>query len=83
MPFLSSVLLLVLSLSIRLRLKESPAFLKMKAEGRQSRSPIREAFGQWKNVRVALIALFGMTTATAVLGYTRTFYTLVFLDLDP
>ena len=78
-PFLSSVLLLVLSLWIRLRLKESPAFLKMKAEGRQSRSPIREAFGQWKNVRVALIALFGMTTATAVLGYTGTFYTLVFL----
>ncbi|WP_441252756.1 MFS transporter [Tardiphaga sp. 71_E8_N1_1] len=78
-PFLASLVLLLLSLWIRLRLKESPAFLKMKAEGRQSKAPIREAFGQWKNVRLVLVALFGMTTATAVLGYTGTFYTLVFL----
>ncbi|WFU78145.1 MFS transporter [Bradyrhizobium sp. CIAT3101] len=78
-PFLASLLLLGLSLWIRLRLNESPAFLKMKSEGRQSRAPVREALGRWKNIRVALIALFGMTTATAVLGYTGTFYTLVFL----
>lgn len=78
-PFLASALLLVLSLWIRLRLKESPAFLKMKAEGRQSRAPVREALGRWRNIRLALIALFGMSTATAVLGYTGTFYTLVFL----
>ncbi|MGY3563975.1 MFS family permease [Bradyrhizobium sp. USDA 4463] len=78
-PFLASALLLVLSLWIRLQLKESPAFLKMKAEGRQSRAPVREALGRWRNIRLALIALFGMSTATAVLGYTGTFYTLVFL----
>lgn len=78
-PFLASLLLLLLSLWIRLRLHESPAFLRMKAEGRQSKAPVREALGRWKNIRLALIALFGMTTATAVLGYTGTFYTLVFL----
>lgn len=78
-PFLVSALLLVVSVWIRLRLHESPAFLKMKSQGRQSKAPIAEAFGRWKNTRVALIALFGMTSGVAATGYAGTFYVLVFM----
>ncbi|MGY3563986.1 MFS family permease [Bradyrhizobium sp. USDA 4463] len=79
-PFLASAGLLLVSLWIRLRLDESPAFLKMKADGRQSKAPIKEAFGNWRNGRLALLALFGITTGNAVLGYTGTFYVLVFMN---
>ena len=79
-PFLVSVLLLAVSLWIRLQLNESPAFAKMKAEGATSRAPLTEAFGNWKNARVALIALFGMQMGQAVTFYTASFYALFFLQ---
>jgi Major Facilitator Superfamily/Sugar (and other) transporter len=78
-PFLASAVLVALSIWIRLRLNESPAFLKMRDEGKNSRAPISEAFGRWSNARVALIALFGMTAGVAATGYAGTFYALVFM----
>src|SRR6202453_5175451 len=59
-PFLVSVLLLAVSVWIRLQLSESPAFVKMKAEGRHSKAPLSEAFGQWANAKWAILALFGL-----------------------
>ncbi|WP_261540163.1 MFS transporter [Burkholderia multivorans] len=78
-PFLLSVVLLGVSVWIRLKLSESPAFQRMHAEGKVSKAPIKEAFGQWKNVRLMLIALFGVTAGEAVVWYTGQFYTLFFL----
>lgn len=78
-PFLLSVLLLGVSLWIRLQLEESPAFRRMKQAGTHSRAPIVEAFGQWRNLRVALVALFGLVAGQAVVWYTGQFYTLFFL----
>ena len=57
-PFLLSILLLGISTWIRLSLHESPAFLKMKEEGKCCKAPIRESFGKWENLKVVLIALF-------------------------
>ncbi len=78
-PFLISIFLLGVSLWIRLQLAESPAFLKIKAEGTQSKAPLREAFGTKKNLKIALIALFGATAGQAVVWYTGQFYALFFL----
>jgi MFS family permease len=78
-PFLVSVLLLAVSLWIRLTLNESPAFQKMKAEGKHSKAPLRESFGQWKNLKLVLLALFGLTAGQAVVWYTGQFYALFFL----
>lgn len=78
-PFLISVLLLGISVWIRLRLHESPAFKKMKDEGTISKAPIKESFGQWKNLRLVLLALFGLTAGQAVVWYTGQFYALYFL----
>jgi MFS family permease len=78
-PFLFSVLLVSLSAWIRLQLDESPVFLKMKAEKKTSAAPIKEAFGQWKNVRLVLIALFGLVAGQAVIWYAGQFYALFFL----
>ncbi|MFT0534019.1 MFS transporter [Castellaniella hirudinis] len=78
-PFLISVLLLVISVWIRLRLHESPAFTRMKSEGLVSRAPIKEAFGRWKNLRLILLALVGLTAGQAVVWYTGQFYALYFL----
>ena len=78
-PFLISVLLLVISVWIRLRLHESPAFTRMKSEGLLSRAPIKEAFGRWRNLRLILLALFGLTAGQAVVWYTGQFYALYFL----
>jgi len=78
-PFLISVLLLAVSVWIRLSLSESPAFQKMKAEGRHSKAPLRESFGQWKNLKIVLLALFGLTAGQAVVWYTGQFYALFFL----
>jgi MFS family permease len=78
-PFLVSILLLGVSLWIRLSLSESPAFVKMKAEGTTSKAPISESFGQWKNLRFVLIALFGLVVGQAVVWYTGQFYALFFL----
>jgi MFS family permease len=78
-PFLLSVVLLGVSLWIRLQLAESPAFAKIKAEGAQSKAPLREAFGNRKNAGIALVALFGGTAGQAVVWYTGQFYALFFL----
>ncbi len=78
-PFIVSVLLLAISVWIRMQLAESPAFLKMKAEGTHSRAPLTEAFGQWKNAKWALLALLGMVAGQAVVWYSGQFYALFFL----
>ena len=79
-PFLLSVLLLGISLWIRLQLNESPAFAKMKAEGTGSKAPLSEAFGNWTNGRIALLALLGLTMGQGVVWYTGQFYALFFLQ---
>ena len=78
-PFLVSILLLGVSVWIRMTLSESPAFQKMKAEGKTSKAPLAESFGQWKNLKVVLLALFGLTAGQAVVWYTGQFYSLFFL----
>jgi len=78
-PFLVSLVLLGISVWIRLALEESPVFKAMKAEGTTSKAPIKESFGSWPNLRVVLIALFGLTAGQAVVWYTGQFYTLFFL----
>lgn len=79
-PFLISALLLGVSLWIRMQLQESPVFQKMKDEGTNSKAPISEAFGNWKNGRWALIALLGAVAGQAVVWYTGQFYALFFLE---
>jgi MFS family permease len=79
-PFLGSIFLLAISVWIRLQMQESPAFQKMKEEGTRSKAPLSEAFGQWKNGKVVLIALFGLVVGQAVVWYTGQFYALFFLQ---
>ena len=79
-PFLGSILLLAVSLYIRLQMNESPAFRKMKEEGSASKAPLREAFGNWKNGKIALIALLGLTAGQAVVWYSGQFYALFFVQ---
>ncbi len=78
-PFLVSIVLLAVSIWIRLQLAESPAFQKMKDEGTASKAPLTEAFGRWKNMKIAIIALLGGTAGQAVVWYTGQFYALFFL----
>ena len=78
-PFLASILLLAASIWIRLKLHESPVFARMKARGKASRAPLREAFGQWRNLKLSLVALFGLVAGQAVVLYTGQFYALFFL----
>lgn len=79
-PFLVSVVLLGISVWIRMTLSESPTFQRMKAEGKQSKAPLKEAFGQWKNARIAILALLGLTAGQAVVWYSGQFYALFFLQ---
>src|SRR5580658_115039 len=79
-PFLISILLLVVSLWIRLKLAESPVFVKMKNLGTTSKTPLAEAFGRWINLKVVLIALFGAVMGEAVVWYSGQFYALFFLE---
>ncbi|WP_086733932.1 MFS transporter [Erythrobacter colymbi] len=79
-PFLISAVLLGVSMWIRLQLQESPVFQKMKEEGTNSKAPISEAFGNWKNGRFALVALLGAVAGQAVVWYTGQFYALFFLE---
>ena len=79
-PFIVSIILLGVSLWIRLQLNESPVFQKMKDEGTTSKAPLTEAFGQWGNLRLVLIALFGAVVGQAVVWYTGQFYALFFLE---
>ena len=78
-PFLLSIILLGVSIWIRLQLEESPAFQRIKNEGKQSKTPLREAFGRWENAKVALLALFGGTAGQAAVWYCGQFYALFFL----
>jgi MFS family permease len=79
-PFLVSVVLLGISVWIRLKMNESPAFQRMKAEGKGSKAPLTEAFGTWKNAKIAIIALLGATMGQAVVWYGGQFYALFFLQ---
>ncbi|MFC7299999.1 MFS transporter [Herminiimonas aquatilis] len=78
-PFLLSIFMLGISVWIRLSMAESPAFLKMKSEGKASKAPLTEAFGQWKNLKIVILALVGLTAGQAVVWYTGQFYALFFL----
>jgi MFS family permease len=79
-PFLISVFLLGISLWIRLKLHESPVFEQLRNEGALSKSPLREAFLHWPNLKIVLIALFGNVAGQAVLFYTSTIYAFYFLE---
>ncbi len=79
-PFLVSVLLLGVSVWIRLRLNESPIFQKMKEEGKSSKAPLTEAFANWQNGKLVLLALLGGTMGQGVVWYTGQFYALFFLQ---
>src|ERR1700677_3498131 len=79
-PFLVSLLLLIVSLWIRMQLDESPVFVKMKAQGTTSKAPLAEAFGRWGNLKIVLIALLGAVMGQAVVWYTGQFYALFFLE---
>ena len=78
-PFLLSAVLLAVSIWIRLKLNESPVFLRMKEEGKGSKRPLTEAFGNWANLKIAILALFGATAGEAVVWYGGQFYALFFL----
>ncbi|MET0219628.1 MAG: MFS transporter [Tardiphaga sp.] len=78
-PYLLSIVLLGISIWIRMQLSESPMFQKMKDEGKQSKAPLSEAFGNWQNGKIALIALFGLTAGQAVIWYGGQFYARIFL----
>ena len=65
-PFIVSILLLAVSVYIRLSMNESPAFQKMKAEGKTSKAPLSESFGQGKNLKIVMLALSGLTAGQAV-----------------
>jgi len=78
-PFLVSLALLGVSVWIRLSMNESPAFKKMKAEGKTSKAPLSESFGQWGNLKIVILALFGLVAGQAVVWYTGQFYALFFL----
>ncbi|TIT81908.1 MAG: MHS family MFS transporter, partial [Mesorhizobium sp.] len=79
-PFIVSFLLLAISVWIRLSLSESPTFQRMKEEGKGSKAPLSEAFGEWKNAKIALLALLGLTAGQAVIWYNGQFYALFFLQ---
>jgi Sugar (and other) transporter len=79
-PFLMSILLLAISVWIRLSMAESPAFKKMKDEGKLSKAPLTESFGQWSNLKIVILALVGLTAGQAVVWYSGQFYALFFLS---
>lgn len=79
-PFLFSIILVGISIYIRLRMKESPLFAKLKAEGKTSKNPIKESFGKKDNLKLVLLALFGATAGQGVVWYTGQFYALSFIQ---
>ncbi|MFO7189189.1 MAG: MFS transporter [Pseudomonadota bacterium] len=80
-PFLLSLVLLVFSVYIRLKLEESPVFRKIKAEGKTSKAPLKESFANWNNGKIVLLALLGATAGQGVVWYTGQFYALFFLQI--
>ena len=79
-PFLLSIVLLAVSMYIRMQLSESPVFQEMKDQGKTSKAPLTEAFGNWSNLKIVLIALIGAVAGQAVVWYTGQFYALFFLE---
>jgi MFS family permease len=79
-PFLLSAVLVAISIYIRLRMQESPLFQKIKAEGKTSKSPLRESFLKKDNLKLVLITLFGATAGQGVVWYTGQFYALSFIQ---
>lgn len=78
-PFVMSIFLLAISVWIRLTMNESPAFRRMKEQGKTSKAPLSESFGQWRNLKVVILALLGLVAGQAVVWYTGQFYALFFL----
>lgn len=78
-PFLVSIILLGISVWIRMSMSESPVFTKMKEEGTESKAPLTESFLRWKNLKIVLIALFGITAGLGCVWYAGQFYVLLFL----
>jgi MFS family permease len=78
-PFLLSILLVIVSIFIRLRMKESPLFAKLKTEGKTSSNPLKESFGRRENFKMVLLALFGATMGQGVVWYTGQFYAQSFI----
>ena len=79
-PFLLSVLLVFVSLYVRLKMKESPIFARIKRTGRSSTQPLKDAFAKWKNLKLVLIILFGATAGQGVVAYTGQFYSLFYMQ---
>ena len=79
-PFMVSALLVGISIWMRLKLSESPSFKKMHDEGKLSKSPYAESFGQWPNLKIVLIALFAVMSAQGAVWYTGFFYSQIFLE---
>jgi MFS family permease len=79
-PFLVSILLVAVSIVIRLKMKESPLFSKLKSEGKVSKNPLKESFGRKTNLKMVLLALFGATMGQGVIWYTGQFYAQSYLE---
>lgn len=80
LPFILSIVMLAISVYVRARLHESPVFARMKRERRLSRNPVKETFGQWRNLRLVLIALVGVTAGQGATYFTGQFYVMIFLQ---
>ncbi|MEO6917208.1 MAG: MFS transporter [Chitinophagaceae bacterium] len=78
-PFLFSIILVVVSIFIRLKMNESPVFAKLKKEGKTSTNPLKESFGKRENFKMVLLALFGATMGQGVIWYTGQFYAQTFI----
>jgi MFS family permease len=78
-PFLVSIILVLISLYIRLKMRESPIFAQLKSTGMTSAQPLKDAFGKWANLKLVLISLFGATAGQGVVWYTGQYYALFYL----
>ena len=79
-PFLLSAFLVGISIYIRLKMSESPLFAKIKSEGKLSKNPLKESFGNKENLKLVLLALFGATAGQGVVWYTGQFYAMYFIE---
>jgi MFS family permease len=79
-PFLLSIFLVAMSLYIRLKLAESPLYSSLKSQGKTSAAPLKESFGNWANLKIVLLVLFGATAGQGIVWYTGQFYALSFLQ---
>jgi MFS family permease len=79
-PFLISIFLVIISLYIRLKMKESPIFAQLKSAGMTSTQPLKDAFTKWSNLKLVLISLFGATAGQGVIWYTGQFYALFYMQ---